>query len=85
MAQIIFKNDDIRVVSAETVSEGESVVNSFYFERSDGLDSVGEPRWVLIFSLENGELNTYFDPARLSRNTVSALGKAFVEAIGDNE
>lgn len=81
MAQIIFKNDDIRVVSAETASETDSVVKSYYFERSDGLDSVGEPRWMLIFSLENGELNTYFDPARMTKNTVASLGKAFVEAI----
>lgn len=84
MAQIIFKNDDIRVVSGEVETETGGVVKSYYFERSDGLDSVGEPRWILIFSLENGELNTYFDPARMSRNTVASLGKAFVQAIEDS-
>ena len=81
MAQIIFKNDDIRVVSGEVETESENVIETYFFERSDGLDSVGEPRWVLIFSLENGELNTYFDPARMSKNTVASMGKAFVEAI----
>ena len=84
MAQIIFKNDDIRVVSGERETETGNVVKSYYFERSDGMDSVGEPRWLLIFSLENGELNTYFDPARMSRNTVVSMGKAFVEAIEES-